>query len=1023
VGVRFTVLGPVEVLRDGGALPGLAPRHRAVLGYLLVNARRPVSAERIIDAVWGIDQPDTARSQVHAALTAIRRVLRGTDAAEVVQTTAAGYRIRLADPVVLDADEFTELVAAAGRRAPEDPAGAAAELRAALALWNGEALADVQADYVADARSLLEDRRLTAVERLAALELGRGRHDEVRDELAAQVAAHPLRERLVGHLVLALYRSGRQADALTAARGYRDLLVEQQGLDPGAEFAELEQAVRRGDALVAGLPQPVRPSPEGMPADSAATDPEAPAAQAHRWNFLPYDIPDFAGRAEELHRLLSAGTSHAEQSGHSFPSATVAAIDGMAGIGKTALAIHAAHRLADRYPDGQLFVDLRAHTAGQTPVTPGAALEVLLRQSGVPADRIPASTAERRALWRVWLAGRRVVAVLDNAADADQIRPLLPGASASVVIVTSRRRLVDLDGARALSMELLPPADAVALFGGVVGRRADAEPLAVLDVLQLCGFLPLAVRIAAARLNHRPRWTVAYLADRLRDERRRLTELSTADRGVAAAFTLSYQQLTAGQRGMFRLLGLAPGRDIDPSAAAALAGLDRFDAEDLLEELLDAHMLSQQDPGRYGFHDLLREHARATAEAEMEAGERAVARQRLRSHFLTTARAAVDVLFPYGADRLPAIVTTCEADDPAAPPPPMPTPTTPTPPPPSFTGPEASAWLDAERANLLAVGLQAADPASGGPVTAWPCAPTHTGLIAAVLRPYLDGDSHHDDAVALHTAALRAAQAVGDRHGEARARTDLGWSSWRQGDYEQAEHHSAAALELARDLGAGYEQSRAVNTLGNVAMRHRDPQRARACFDQALLIARQTGNRVGEAHVLGNLAQALEHCGLDEQAHAHFAAALALHRELGNQRGEALVLDKLGLNHRGRGEYGLADARHREAAELYRRIGNRSDEAAARNGVAETALAAGDPDRAIAEHRAALTLARDTGNRPEQARAHDGLARAHRALGEVTAARAAAEDALSCYTALSVPEAEDVRAFLAALDGGAVSGS
>lgn len=464
----------------------------------------------------------------------------------------------------------------------------------------------------------------------------------------------------------------------------------------------------------------MRQTPRGSDTATARRRPRrSAAAQNHRWNFLPYDIPDFAGRAEELHRLLSFGTSHAEKSGHSFPCATVAAIDGMAGIGKTALAIHAAHRLADRYPDGQLFVDLRAHTAGQTPVTPGAALEVLLRQSGVPADRIPASTAERSALWRVWLAGRRVVAVLDNAADADQIRPLLPGASASVVIVTSRRRLVDLDGARALSMELLPPADAVALFGGVVGRRADAEPLAVLDVLQLCGFLPLAVRIAAARLNHRPRWTVAYLADRLRDERRRLTELSTADRGVAAAFTLSYQQLTAGQRGMFRLLGLVPGRDIDPSATAALA----------------------------------------------------------------------------------------------------------------------------------------------------------------------------------------------------------------------------------------------------------------------------------------------------------------LHRELGNQRGEALVLDKLGLNHRGRGEYGLADARHREAAELYRRIGNRSDEAAARNGVAETALAAGDPDRAITEHRTALTLARDTGNRPEQARAHDGLARAHRVLGELTAARAAAEDALSCYTALSVPEAEDVRTFLAALDGGAVSGS
>jgi DNA-binding SARP family transcriptional activator/tetratricopeptide (TPR) repeat protein len=1005
LGVRFTVLGTVEALDGDRPVSRLTPRHRAVLGYLLVNARRPVSADRIIEAVWGIDQPDTARAQVHAALTAIRRALRGTDAADSIQTTDAGYRIRPASPGGLDLDDFTELTAAAGRRAAADPGGAVADLRAALALWSGEALADVQGDYVLDARARLEDRRLAAVERMAELEIGRGRHDEVLDELAGQVAAHPLRERLVGQLVLARYRAGRQADALAAARAYRTVLAEQQGLDPGRAFTELEQGVLRGDPLAGGGP-PKGKQPQTPEVLSVSRVPTVPAEPEHpapqdtgpaeaagpskpvRWNFLPYDIPDFAGRTAELEHLAPAPAALGE------PIGRVVTIDGMAGIGKTALAVRAAHRLADRFPDGQLFIDLHAHTAGHAPVTVGAALEVLLRQIGVPADRVPASTADRSALWRVRLAERRVVAVLDNAVDANQVRPLLPGSSSSVLIVTSRRRLVDLDGARALSMDLLPPADAVALFGSIVGERADAEPLAVLDVLQLCGFLPLAVRIAAARLHHRPRWTVAYLAGRLRDERRRLTELSTADRGVAAAFALSYRQLTGEQRAMFRLLGLDPGRDIAPEAAAALAGTDRFEAEDLLEELLDAHMLTQQEPGRYGFHDLLREHALATAEAEVEAGDQRAARRRLRTYYLSTARAAVDVLFPYSVGLRPRIADEGDGVSPSL-----------ADPVPEFDEPEAAVWLAAERANLLAVALHAVDDA-----------PDYTSLAAAIMRPYLDGDSHHDEAVALHTAALRASHGCGDRHAEVHARTNLGWSLWRQGHYEPAERHSAAALELAREVGDRYEQARAANTLGNVALRRRDPEGACDFFEQALALARETGNRVGEAHVLGNLAEALEHAGRGEDAPGHLGAALALHRELGNRRGEALVLDKLGLLHRKRGEYDLAEARHRESADLYREIGNRSDEATARNGGAESALAAGDPQRAVTEHQAALTLARETGNRPQEARAHDGLARAHRARGDLTAARRAAQDALGCYTALAVPEADDIRAFLAALD-------
>ncbi|BEL02951.1 BTAD domain-containing putative transcriptional regulator [Actinoplanes sichuanensis] len=902
--LTFRLLGPVQIVSDRGVVTGVAPRHRAVLAYLLLHAGRVISMDRLIDAMWGYDQPETARSQIHAAVTALRRALRTAGAEGVLETRPGGYTV-VPESGRLDVREFDDLVSA-GR------------FREALDLWHGEALADVHGGYVASARALLDDRRLTAVERLMESQLEAGRHAAVVDELAGHVAADPLRERLAGQFVLALHRSGRQADALAAARAYRAALAEEQGLDPGSGFLELEKTV------LAGGP------PTG------------------RSGFLPYDLPDFAGRGAELDAIRPG-----------FPQ-NVVTIDGMAGVGKTTLAVRAAHRLADGFPDGQLFVDLRANTAGQDPVAAPAALEILLRQLGV--TEIPRTEQERSALWRAETRRRRVLVVIDNAADEAHVRPLLPGASDSLMLITSRRRLIDIDGARAFSVDVLPADDATALFGSIVGERAAAEPDAVREVLDLCGHLPLAIRLAAARLQHRPRWTVAYLAGRLR-----LADLATAERSVTAAFTVSYEHLAEPEQRMFRLLGLAPGRDIEPQAAAALADLPVIEAEDLLEGLLDTHMLVQREPGRYTMHDLLREHARTLA-----AEDGAV--MRLLVHYLHRSRSAVRQLYPGNIGDRPGL-------------PPVLTPIEP------IAGPgEAIGWLDAERGNIIATVVH-------GPRVC-------VGHLAHALRPYLDRQAHHDDAVTLHTIALTRGRANGDATVEGHALADLAWTHWRRGDYEQARVFAGQALTVASDE---FPRSLAMHALGDVAWRHRETERAESCLKEALDLARVAGDRSREAFVLGDLGMILDRLGRHDEARRHLDLALAMHRKDANPLGEARVLNQIGLLLRHQGRPGEASARHREAGDLYRAMGNRSEGAAAHNGLGEAALATGDPARARTGHETAVALAETAGNRPEQARARYGLARAHLALADWIPAADQALAAERLYHELGVPEAGDAR--------------
>ncbi len=591
----FELLGTLRVQRDGERVDLGGLRQQRLLVMLLLSANKVVGADRLLEAMWDDEPPATARRQLHNAVAALRRSF-GT-AKHLVVKDGPGYRITV-DPHGVDAHRFTAMVASASAAAAGGRTAAAVELlEAALALWNGPALSGLTSPVFEIVAARFEENRLTATERLIGLRLDGGEASSLVPQLGELVSRHPLREETRKLLMLALHRCGRTADALNAYEQGRRMLRDELGVDPGASIRELYERILRDD-----LP---KRRPEAAPGRS----------------FLPYDTAHFTGRAEEL-RFLSASRS-------AGTALSILAIDGMPGAGKTTLAVRLAHQLAHRFPEGHLYLDLHGHTPGREPLEPDAALERLLLDFGLPADRIPRDGRRRAARWRAELAERRVLVVLDNALDARQVRPLLPGTGKAQVIITSRRRLAGLDGVTSRSLDVFPPSDAAALFTRIAGPdRTASRPDAVAEVVALCGHLPLAVAIAACRFHNRPAWSLDDLVLRLRDRATRLAELSLEDRSVASRFEVSYERLPAAQRRLFRALGAFAGEELDAADAAVLLGQPVPEAERLLEELFDAHVLRQRTAGRYHFHDLVREHARAKAE-EHETVLTTIGRKRL----------------------------------------------------------------------------------------------------------------------------------------------------------------------------------------------------------------------------------------------------------------------------------------------------------------------------------------------------------------------------------------------------------
>jgi DNA-binding SARP family transcriptional activator len=596
VTLRFDVLGPVRARRGDEPLATGSPQQRALLAALLLREGRTATAAELIDALWGEESPSQALAAVRTYASRLRKVLDPG----VLVSESGGYAVRGLGEGSLDLAVAQEWAAEAEKAKATGALGRARELlNRALGLWDGEALAGVPGPYAEAQRVRLEEWRLGLLESRLDMDLEQGCHAEAVSELTALTAAYPLRERLRELLMLALYRSGRQAEALAVYADTRRLLAEELGVDPRAGLRELQQRILQADP---DLAEPSAPQTE-------------PSAAAVRPAQLPATVPDFTGRSSfvaELSKVLAGASGDGGDSGDGGRVMAVSALAGIGGVGKTTLAVHVAHQARPAFPDGQLYVDLQG--AGSRSAEPETVLGAFLRALGTADSAIPDTLEERAALYRSMLDGRRVLVLLDNAKDAAQVRPLLPGTEGCAALVTSRVRMVDLAGAHLVDLDVMSPEEALALFTKIVGEeRVASERKAALDVVAACGFLPLAIRIAASRLAARRTWTVSVLAAKLADERRRLDELQAGDLAVKATFELGYGQLEPAQARAFRLLGLADGPDMSLAAAAAVLDLPPEETEDLLESLVDTSLLESAAPGRYRFHDLVRLYARACA--------------------------------------------------------------------------------------------------------------------------------------------------------------------------------------------------------------------------------------------------------------------------------------------------------------------------------------------------------------------------------------------------------------------------
>ena len=956
------VLGPVRLRAGEGWLVPASPQLRLVMGLMALRIGQVVPVAELVDAIWEAEPPRSARASLQALMTRLRHLLKQVPDATLTRC-GDGYLLEL-DHDLVDAERFRSLGRSA--RAADGPA-AIPLFDAALELWNGPALADVpDTERVRAIQHGLAEERLSMLQDRLAVMLGCGREREAAAELPAALTRHPLNERLAGMLMATWYRSGQRAEALAVFRQIRGRLVAELGVEPGAELQLLHQRILAGDAGLAGplpgpgqaiggpaapangrhpgpanghQPRPVhghQPAPAGgQPGPAGGQEPPGagPALPVRPW-LVPRQLPaapaQFVDRAAELARLdelIGQGTEPGGETG-------VRAIVGSPGVGKSALATVWAHRAAGHFPGGQLYVNLKGFGPAGRPVTPEQAVRGFLQALGVPGAEIPESLDAQAALYRSVLAGKRVLVLLDNARDADQVRALLPGSGRCAVVITSRARLdglVATVGARILTLDVMSQAESRELIARRLGApRARAEPEAVADLARLCAGLPLGLAIVAARAAARPGFRLAALSAELGGGDARLDALETADTtsSVREVFSWSYRQLSQPAARMFRLLGLHPGPDITVPAAASLGGTGRPQARRAVAELTEAHLLTEHIPGRFTGHDLLRAYAAELAAAGEDEAGRDQARRRLGDHYLHTAAAAAGRLCP----ARPA-VSLCAAQPGTVPE--------------KFASyAEALGWFSAEHQVLLAVIDAAA--AAGHDVRAW--------QLPAVLTDYLNREGHWHDLAAIGRTALAAAERAGNRLGQAHAHAALGVANLRVGCYDTAHTHLLGASALFDEAGATAWQARNHLTVGVLFDRQGRHDKARRQAELALSLYQGLGYRAGEAHALENLGWHMAMLGSGPDAVVHCRRALDLHREVGNLVGEAHAWDHLGYAMHLTGDDTEAIACYRRALELLREVRDRAEQGGVLARLGDIYSAVGNKAMAKAVWRRALAI-------------------------------------------------------------------
>ena len=909
----FRILGPLEVRTDQGWTKIGAAKQRSVLATLLLRPGEPVSTDVLIDQVWPDKPPAKAANLVSVYVHHLRKRIGDADG-KVLVTRAPGYQVVLG-PDALDAAQFVGLVTE-GRQAlaAGAPDRAVELLTEALELWRGPALADVPATaLVAAEADRLGQSRLEALELRAEASLACGRFAEVLPEVRRLLADHPLQEKLWALQMRALYGAGRQAEALEVYEQARNKIADELGVDPGADLRKLYHQILNAEDVQAVIP-----------AARAELVPGPVPAQ------LPADIRDFTGRAgqvERLHELL-AGTD-----GEDSPGAVrVVLVVGSGGLGKTALAVHAAHLLASGFADGQLYANLLGATQ---PVAAAEVLARFLRDLGMEGHRIPLGEEERGAHFRTRLAGKRILIVLDDARDAAQVQPLLPGSASCAVLVTARGTLPELVGSEVIDLDVLPRPEARALFGVVAGEeRVAAEPAATEAVLKACAGLPLAIRIAGARLARRGGGTVRALAERLSDERRRLDEFRMGNLAVRASFEVSFTSLpgpvTPGgldPARAFRLLGLWTGPSIGLPAAAGLLGEPELATADALYVLVDAHLLESPAPEQYRFHDLLRVYAADRALTGEAEADRREAITRVLTWYL------------YSAEAAGRMISRQRRQVPLDPVPPALHPLA------FATLEEALTWCDHERLELMAATRLAA--ASGLHELAW--------KLPAAAMIFYSRRSHWADWVAAHEIGLASARAVADRLAEAWMLNNLGMAYGVQRMAESVTYFEQA-LDLSRELGNGPAEAQAATNVANAYFRLGNYAEAQIAAERSIDIERRVGNRFGEGIGLGILGGACRELGEFGAAIEFLQQALAISRELGERDFEAETLTDLGEAYLGLGQ--LADATNclEDSLAIRESIGDRHGQAATLRRLGQANWRAGNVRKARAQLAEAIAL-------------------------------------------------------------------